>query len=125
MFLTDSQPGYVLSILHPHFPITVRPSSSVPKVAVMEKFDCISINQCGCRRDQETYQVVWIALIPRTRGRAKQPLINLAFQKALITEVHNGTKTKEQNKDVLTESQPVYVLRMYFKFWLISASTLL
>lgn len=41
------------------------------------------------------------------------------------TEVHNVTKTIEQDKDVLTDSQLGYVLGMFLKCWLIPASTFL
>ena len=61
------------------------------------------------------HMLVRLALVP----------VNLALQKAFNTEVHNATKTNEQNKDVRTDSQPGYVLSMFLKFWLISASTFL
>ena len=58
-----------------------------------------------------------------TRCRGNQLLVNLVLQKALNTEVHNATETNEENKDFITDSQPGYVLSIFLKFWLISAST--
>ena len=82
------------------------------------------------KRQVACHMLVRLALMPRTRCRANQLLVNLALQKALNAEVHNAKKKKKkkmskQSKDILTDSQRGYVLSMFLQFWKISASNVL